>query len=108
MNSSSCFLLTLGNSTSAVVILTGSFGGQIAIETALALGMIPPVQTKVVKSIANGAGLGAAMFLSEQGFALGEMLAAKAEQIDLDQDPDFNMRFVEALALAPDGMTLMP
>jgi uncharacterized 2Fe-2S/4Fe-4S cluster protein (DUF4445 family) len=92
----------------ARVILTGSFGGQIAVDTILALGMIPPVQPNVVNSIANGAGLGAAMFLSEQGFALAEMLAAKAEQIDLDQDPDFNRRFVEALALAPDGMALMP
>jgi hypothetical protein len=60
----------------------------------------------VVESIANGAGLGAAMFLSEPGLALAERLAAKAEQIDLDQDPDFNMRFVEALALAPDGLAL--
>jgi uncharacterized 2Fe-2S/4Fe-4S cluster protein (DUF4445 family) len=82
------------------VILTGSFGGQIAVDTVLALGMIPPIQPNRVETIANGAGLGAAMFLSEPGLALAEKLAAKAEQVDLDQDPDFNMRFVEALTLA--------
>jgi hypothetical protein len=45
----------------------------------------------------------AARFLSNEGFALGENLAARAEQIDLDQDPDFNMRYISAMALSPDG-----
>jgi uncharacterized 2Fe-2S/4Fe-4S cluster protein (DUF4445 family) len=85
------------------VILTGSFGGQIDIDAVLALGMIPPVRRQVVETIPNGAGLGAAMFLSDEGFALGEKLAARAEQIDLDLDPDFNMRYVNAMALTPDG-----
>lgn len=84
------------------VILTGSFGGQIDIDAVLALGMIPPVRREVVETIANGAGLGAAMFLSDEGFALGEELAAHAEQVDLDLDPDFNMRYVSAMALTPD------
>jgi uncharacterized 2Fe-2S/4Fe-4S cluster protein (DUF4445 family) len=85
------------------VILTGSFGGQIDIDAVLALGMIPPVRRRVVESIPNGAGLGAAMFLSDEGFVLGEELAARAEQIDLDLDPDFNMRYVNAMSLTPDG-----
>ena len=85
------------------VILTGSFGGQIDVESVLALGMIPPVRRETVENIPNGAGLGAAMFLSDEGFALGEQLAACAEQIDLDLDPDFNMRYVNAMALTPNG-----
>jgi uncharacterized 2Fe-2S/4Fe-4S cluster protein (DUF4445 family) len=85
------------------VILTGSFGGQIDLVAALALGMIPPVRPETVEAVANGAGFGAAMFLSDAGFALGEKLAAKAEQIDLDLDPDFNMRYVGAMALSPMG-----
>ncbi len=85
------------------VILTGSFGGQIDIDAVLALGMIPPVRREVVETIPNGAGLGAAMFLSDEGFALGEELATRAEQIDLDLDPNFNMRYVNAMALTPNG-----
>jgi uncharacterized 2Fe-2S/4Fe-4S cluster protein (DUF4445 family) len=85
------------------VILTGSFGGQIKVDTVLALGMIPSVRRDVVKTIANGAGLGAAMFLSDEGFALGKALAARAEQIDLDLDPDFNMRYIKAMTLSPNG-----
>ncbi len=83
------------------VILTGSFGGQIKIDTVLALGMIPPVRREVVETIANGAGLGAAMFLSDAGFALAETLAVRAEQVDLDLDPDFNTRYVNSLTLTP-------
>jgi uncharacterized 2Fe-2S/4Fe-4S cluster protein (DUF4445 family) len=85
------------------VILTGSFGGQIDIDAVLALGMIPPVRRDVVETIANGAGFGAAIFLTDEGFALGQELAARAEQIDLDQDPDFNMRYVSSMELSPNG-----
>jgi len=84
------------------VILTGSFGGQIDIHSAIALGLIPPVRLGVVETVANGAGLGAAMFLSDEGFALGEDLAARAEQVDLDQDAHFISRYVGAMVLAPD------
>lgn len=83
------------------VILTGSFGGQVDIDAVLGIGMIPPVRREVVETTPNGAGLGAAMFLSEEGFALGEKLARKARQIDLDLDPDFNHRYVQSMELSP-------
>jgi uncharacterized 2Fe-2S/4Fe-4S cluster protein (DUF4445 family) len=78
-------------------ILTGSFGGQIDIESAINIGMIPSVAQDRIETTANGAGFGAAMFLSEEGFALGEKLAEKSEQIELDQDPDFVMQYVAAM-----------
>jgi len=83
------------------VILTGSFGGQVDIDAILQIGMIPPVKREAVKTIANGAGLGAAMFLTDEGFALAEKLAQKAEQVDLDLDPQFNRFYVEGMTLAP-------
>jgi uncharacterized 2Fe-2S/4Fe-4S cluster protein (DUF4445 family) len=85
------------------IILTGSFGGQIDIASAIDLGMIPPVSLDKVETIANGAGLGAAMFLSEAGFALGERLACEAQQVDLDKDTGFTSRYVEAMTLTPNG-----
>jgi uncharacterized 2Fe-2S/4Fe-4S cluster protein (DUF4445 family) len=81
------------------VILTGSFGGQIDIEAAIAIGLIPAVDRSIVEAIANGAGFGAALFLSDKGFELSERLAEKAEQIDLDANLDFQQQFVDALAL---------
>jgi uncharacterized 2Fe-2S/4Fe-4S cluster protein (DUF4445 family) len=84
------------------IILTGSFGGQINVDAALTLGMIPPVAREKVENIPNGAGLGAAMFLNDEGFALGEMLARKAVQVDLDKDERFMSRYVGAMALTPE------
>jgi uncharacterized 2Fe-2S/4Fe-4S cluster protein (DUF4445 family) len=84
------------------IILTGSFGGQIDIASAVQLGMIPPVPLTKVETIPNGAGLGAALFLSDAGFALGEKLAAQAEQVDLDLDGRFMARYIGAMSLTPD------
>jgi uncharacterized 2Fe-2S/4Fe-4S cluster protein (DUF4445 family) len=83
------------------VYLTGSFGGQVDIDAVVGIGMIPAVKKQVVETVANGAGLGAAMFLTPEGFDLGEELAQKAEQIDLDANLDFQEQFVNALALRP-------
>jgi len=83
------------------VILTGSFGGQVDIQSILDIGMIPPVDPEIVETAANGAGFGAAIFLSEEGFELGEKLAQKAEQIDLDTDAQFNQFYIDGMRLAP-------
>jgi uncharacterized 2Fe-2S/4Fe-4S cluster protein (DUF4445 family) len=81
------------------MILTGSFGSQLSVEAVVGLGMIPPVDLSVVELSANGAGLGAALFLDEEEFARGERIAAAAEQVDLDLDPEFNQRYIESLEL---------
>jgi uncharacterized 2Fe-2S/4Fe-4S cluster protein (DUF4445 family) len=81
------------------MILTGSFGSQLNVEAVLGLGMIPPVDPAIVEPSANGAGFGAALFLDEEEFARGERIAAQAEQIDLDLDPDFYQRFIASMDL---------
>ena len=88
------------------LVLTGSFGAQLDLDAVIALGMIPPVRTEVIESIANGAGFGAAMFLSAEGFELGERLAKRAEQIDLDQDPHFIPRYIGAMSLTPENQQI--
>ncbi len=83
------------------VILTGSFGGEVDIDAILDLGLLPPVRKQVVETVANGAGFGAAMLLTEEGFALGELLAEKASQVDLDQDANFYDYYIAVMKLAP-------
>jgi len=83
------------------VMLTGSFGGEVDIDSILELGMIPPVKKEIVETTANGAGFGAAMFLTDEGFALGEKLAKRAIQVDLDQDAMFYDFYIEGMKLAP-------
>jgi uncharacterized 2Fe-2S/4Fe-4S cluster protein (DUF4445 family) len=86
------------------VYLTGSFGGQVDINAVIGIGMLPAVNVGTVETVANGAGLGAAMFLGEEGFELGEKLAKQAEQIDLDANLDFQNQFVKALELREWGI----
>ena len=81
------------------VILTGSFGGQVDISAAIGLGLIPAVISEVVEAVPNGAGMGAAMFLSDEGFALGEKLAKYAQQVDLEKDPMFIKRYIQSMSL---------
>jgi uncharacterized 2Fe-2S/4Fe-4S cluster protein (DUF4445 family) len=81
------------------MILTGSFGSALNVQAVVGLGMIPPVDVGVVEPSANGAGFGAALFLDDEQFARGEKLAADAEQVDLDLDADFNMRYIESMEL---------
>jgi len=85
------------------VILTGSFGGQVDIEASVNLGMLPPVKKEIVQTIANGAGLGAASFLSVEGFARAERIANQAKQVDLDLNPDFDSQYVGSLELSSNG-----
>ena len=94
-------LLDLGPEDMERVILTGSFGGQVDVEAALALGMLPPVRFEAVENIPNGAGFGAASFLTDDGFARAIRMAKKAEQIDLDTNAEFINRFIEGMALTP-------
>ena len=61
--------------------------------------MIPPVGKGVVETIANGADRGAAMFLTDEGFALGERLANHARRVELDLDEDFNMLYAQCMGL---------
>ena len=79
------------------VILTGSFGGQLDVSAVLSLGMLPNLSQERVENIPNGAGFGAAEFLSNEGFARGIQLAKAARQIDLDQVTEFHEVFIESL-----------
>jgi len=57
----------------------------------------------VAETSANGAGLGAALMLDDAEFARAERIAAAAEQVDLDMDPDFDRRYIRSLALTPEA-----
>lgn len=94
--------LGLGPAQLQRVVLTGSFGGQVDIDAVLQIGMIPPVRRDAIQTVANGAGFGAALFLTEEGFALGERLAAHARQVELDQDAEFNSLYIRSMDLCGD------
>jgi hypothetical protein len=41
--------------------------------------------------------------LDDAEFASGERIAAAAEQVDLDADPNFDRRFIRSLGLTPEA-----
>jgi hypothetical protein len=59
------------------------------------------VRYEAVENIPNGAGFGAASFLTDDGFARAIRIAEEAEQIDLDTNAEFINRFIEGMALMP-------
>jgi uncharacterized 2Fe-2S/4Fe-4S cluster protein (DUF4445 family) len=73
----------------------------VDIQSILDIGMIPPVKRGIVETAANGAGFGAAIFLTEEGFNRGERLADLAEQVDLDTDTQFQQFYIDSMRLAP-------
>ena len=83
-------------------IITGSFGSQLKVESVLALGMLPQIALETIETSPNGAGFGAAMLLNHKEFERCVNLAARTEQINLDQNTFFNQRFIESLTLRRD------
>lgn len=81
------------------VILTGSFGSQLRKEALVGLGMLPNVDRARIELVANGAGVGAALCLRDEDFARGESLAARTQHVELNVEPDFNARFMNAFQL---------
>lgn len=81
------------------VILTGSFGSQLRKDALVGLGLLPNVEQARIELVANGAGVGAALFLRDDEFARGEAIAARAQHIELNAEANFNARFVDALKL---------
>jgi uncharacterized 2Fe-2S/4Fe-4S cluster protein (DUF4445 family) len=82
------------------VILTGSFGGRLDPEDVVALGVMPAVPVSRMRSIPNGAGMGAAMMLDDDIFNEACSLAKRVEHVELNLDPSFMDRYVANMVLA--------
>jgi uncharacterized 2Fe-2S/4Fe-4S cluster protein (DUF4445 family) len=89
--------LNLNSTDLKNVMLTGTFGSKVNVEDVLGLGMLPPVDSSIVKSVPNGAGLGAAMFFDEKNKQRGLEIAERAHHVELNMEPDFMDRFVGAM-----------
>lgn len=80
------------------ILLAGAFGNYLRRESAIAIGLLPPVAPEKVRPIGNAAAAGAKLaLLSKEGRARAEALAREATWIDLATHPDFEEIFMEAL-----------
>ncbi|GAB6174783.1 ASKHA domain-containing protein [Paradesulfitobacterium aromaticivorans] len=81
------------------VLLAGAFGNYIGKESALGIGLLPPVPLDRIAAIGNAAGDGAKMALlsvAEKERALS--LARQVRHIELSSDKGFQEEFIDALS----------
>jgi uncharacterized 2Fe-2S/4Fe-4S cluster protein (DUF4445 family) len=82
------------------VIIAGAFGTFIDVQSAITIGMLPPLPLERFKQVGNAAGTGARLALiSRSQRARAAEIAQKDGYIELAAVPNFNRRFAEATYL---------
>jgi uncharacterized 2Fe-2S/4Fe-4S cluster protein (DUF4445 family) len=79
------------------VLIAGAFGTFIDIESAITIGMLPPLPLDHFRQVGNAAGTGARLALiSRSQRSLAQQIAERDGYIELACIPDFNRKFAEA------------
>ncbi len=82
----------------AELMLAGGFGNYLSIQSAVRIGLIPPLLVERIRYVGNAASLGAQLCLvSEAERERAERIARSIEHISLAAHPDFQDIFVEAM-----------
>lgn len=82
----------------AELMLAGGFGNYLSVESAVRIGLIPPLGSGRIRYVGNAAALGAQLcLLSEAERARAQALAARIEHVSLAAHPDFEEVFVNAM-----------
>jgi len=87
------------------VIVAGAFGSYLNLESALAIGMLPPLPRARYHQVGNAAGEGARRaLLSRRERRRAERIARQARYIELTVYPGFDRRFARAMFLPDDAV----
>jgi uncharacterized 2Fe-2S/4Fe-4S cluster protein (DUF4445 family) len=82
------------------VIIAGAFGTFIDVESAIIIGMLPPLPLERFKQVGNAAGTGARLALVSVGEReKARQIAARDGYIELAKIPNFSLKFAEATFL---------
>ena len=82
------------------VVLAGAFGTYLDVQSAIRIGMFPPLPPERFRQIGNAAGLGARQILvSAERRRSAEALALRARYVELSSDAGFTQRFLEAVTI---------
>jgi uncharacterized 2Fe-2S/4Fe-4S cluster protein (DUF4445 family) len=82
----------------AELMLAGGFGNYLSIESALRIGLIPPMARERIRYVGNAASLGAQLCLvSEAERARADSVARRIEHVSLAAHPDFEQIFVDCM-----------
>jgi uncharacterized 2Fe-2S/4Fe-4S cluster protein (DUF4445 family) len=79
------------------VVIAGAFGTYINIDSAVAIGMLPPLPLNRFRQVGNAAGMGAKLALiSLKCRARAEAIASQVGYIELASNPGFQPTFMQA------------
>jgi len=93
----------------AELMLAGGFGNYLSIQSALRIGLIPPLPIERIRYVGNAALLGAQLCLvSERERERAEQIARSIEHVSLAAHPDFQDIFVEAMNFWGEGRVRGP
>ncbi len=82
------------------IVIAGAFGSYIDVRNALRIGMFPPLPPERFEQVGNAAGMGARMaLLSAEMRSRANEIAARAEYVELTNDPRFVNAFTEAMLM---------
>jgi uncharacterized 2Fe-2S/4Fe-4S cluster protein (DUF4445 family) len=82
------------------VIIAGAFGTFIDVQSAVAIGMLPPLPLERYQQVGNAAGTGARIALiSRDRRRVALEIAAKDGYIELATIPEFNKKFADASSM---------
>lgn len=80
------------------ILLAGAFGNYIRKESAMGMGLLPPVPLERIRSVGNAARVGARLCLISQAkLEEAARLARKIEYVELSGRSDFQEAFMEAM-----------
>ena len=79
------------------VIISGAFGTFIDVESAIAIGMLPPLQRERFRQVGNAAGTGARLALvSQKKRREAAATASRIRYVELAAISEFNLKFAES------------
>ena len=89
------------------VLIAGAFGNYIKKESAVGIGLLPPLPLAKIDTVGNAAGDGAKIaLLSKEERTRAETLASQVKHIELSTRTDFQTVFMKALTLDSRGGSL--
>ena len=78
--------------------IAGGFGSYVSLDSAAAIGLIPPPLAQQCHSLGNAALAGAAMLLCDRGLLVeSERVADGAVSVELATDPYFMQQYMEQM-----------
>jgi uncharacterized 2Fe-2S/4Fe-4S cluster protein (DUF4445 family) len=81
------------------ILLAGAFGNYIDKANAMAIGLLPKIPLKAIRSVGNAAGQGAKLaLLSRSVRAEAEEMARHVKVINLASCPEFERKFLESMS----------